>query len=154
LEFSSNGEVLEDKTQYGIPYGLSLKDYYFEPDYPDSLEPNAFVFGGWYTSPGCFDGTEVNWETITMEAGGLLLYAKWSPVTHTVDVYLDDTLEEQIGATQYVPHGNFAQAPTETISNGNYIFQGWFYIDAEDGTEKAFVFTGIPIDQNMKVYAK
>lgn len=157
LEFSSNGEVLEDKTQYGIPYGLSLKDYYFEPDYPDSLEPNAFVFGGWYTSPGCFDGTEVNWETITMEAGGLLLYAKWSPVTHTVDVYLDDTLGEQIGATQYVPHGNFAQAPTETISNGNYIFQGWFYKQTEkDGTvvEKAFVFTGIPVIQDLKIYAK
>ena len=156
LEFRSNGIVLSDKTQHGLPYGQSLKEFNFTPDYPVSLEPGAFAFGGWYTSPGHFDGTEVDWDTITMDAGDVMLYAKWEPVTHTVKVYLDNTLSEQIGDTQYVSHGNFAKAPTESFSNGNYIFQGWFYLDTVDGNtvEKAFVFTGMPIIEDMSIYAK
>ena len=156
LEFRSNGVVLNDKTVHGIHYGASLKDYNFVPPYPDSLEPNAYVFGGWYTSPGHFDGTEVNWNTITMDAGDVMLYAKWSPTTHTVKVYLTDSLEQQLGETQTVPHGNFALSPSGSVTNGNYIFQGWFYKDTTDGetVEKAFVFTGIPVLEDMVIYAK
>lgn len=156
LEFQSNGIILSDKTQHGIPYGKVLTDYYFVPEYPVSLEPGAFEFAGWYTSPGHYDGTEADWSTITMDAGDVMLYAKWAPITHTIKVYLDDSLTEQIGSTQYVSHGNFALSPTETVSNGNYIFQGWFYRDVEDGVsvEKAFVFTGIPVLADMEIYAK
>ena len=156
LEFQSNGIVLNAYTQYGLPYGASLKPYDFVPPYPTSLEPGAFVFDGWYTSPGHFPGTEVNWDTITMDEGDVLLYAKWSPITHTVKVYRDNTYSQQVGETQYVLHGNFATNPTETIENGNYVFQGWFYTDVVDGVvvEKAFVFTGIPIVEDLKIYAK
>ena len=157
LEFSNNGQVLGDKTVAGIMYGAPLKDYYFEPQYPSNLEVGAFEFGGWYTSPGCFDGTEVDWNAITMEAGDMLLYAKWKPIVYDVEVYSsyqNGVYSGKIGETQYVSHNYFANSPEQTPTNGNYIFQGWFYIDAEDGTEKAFVFTGIPIDQDMKVYAK
>ena len=156
LDFRSNGEVLTTKSVYGIPYGASLKDYNFIPDYPSSLEPNAFVFAGWYTSPGHYDGTEVDWDTIKMDEGDVMLYAKWAPITHTVTVYFDNTLQQQIGEVQLVSHGNFANPPSETLENGNYIFQGWFYQEVEDGiiVEKAFVFTGIPILHDMDIYAK
>ena len=156
LKFQSNGSVLNDKTQTNFPYGQSLKKYYFEPEYPESLEPGAYVFAGWYTSPGHYDGTEVDWDTATMDAGDVMFYAKWAPVTHSVSVYLDNSLSQQIGSSQLVSHGNFASSPTETISNGNYIFQGWFYLDTENGqtVEKAFVFTGIPVLDDMKIYAK
>ena len=156
LEFQNNGIIVSDKTQYGLPYGQVLTDYYFVPEYPVSLEPGAFEFAGWYTSPGHYDGTEVDWDTITMDAGDVMLYAKWAPITHSIKVYRDDSLTEQIGSTQYVSHGNFAHSPTETVTNGNYIFQGWFYREIEDGVsvEKAFVFTGIPILRDMQIYAK
>ena len=65
LEFINNGIALDDEAVYGIPYGTSVKSYNFEPPYPDNLEPNAYTFGGWYASPGCFAGTEVNWDTPT-----------------------------------------------------------------------------------------
>ncbi|MBO5975724.1 MAG: InlB B-repeat-containing protein, partial [Oscillospiraceae bacterium] len=55
--------------------GNLLRDY--EPPYPEGLEPNAYQFVDWYTTPECFDGTEVDWSTLTMPAGGILLYAKW-----------------------------------------------------------------------------
>lgn len=153
LRFSNNGTVLNDRSVYGIMYGAPLSIYNFTPDYPDNLEPNAYSFAGWYTSPGCFEGTEVNWDTVTMTEGDLMLYAKWAPITHTVKVYKDATLSEQIGETQVVDHKAFAYAPADHVTNGNYVFQGWFYRDT-DGTEKAFVFTGIPILEDMVIYAK
>ena len=157
LEFNNNGTVLNDKTVSGVMYGSSLEEYDFVPDYPDNLEPNAYTFAGWYTSPGCFDGTQVNWSTVKMTDEDMMFYAKWVPIMHTVKVYLDATLKEQIGETQVVDHKSFANAPrNEDVSNGLYIFQGWFYKDTQAGetVEKAFVFTGIPIIEDMVIYAK
>ena len=157
LEFSNNGNVLTQNTVSGIMYGMPLNDYYFVPSYPTNLEEGAYTFGGWYTSPGCFDGTEVDWNTLTMPSGGILLYAKWVPIVHQVEIYTEyknGNYVGKIGETQYVSHNYFAHSPDKNPTNGSYVFQGWFYIDAEDGTEKAFVFTGIPVDQDMKIYAK
>lgn len=156
LDFNNNGTVLADKQKYGIMYGEKLKDHNFVPEYPSNLEPNAYTFKGWYTSPGCFEGTEVDWDTITMPEGDLMLYAKWAPVTHTVRVFKDDSLTQQIGTTQAVDHKSFALAPDGNVVNGNYIFQGWFYKEQVNGTvvEKAFSFNGIPIVQDMDIYAK
>lgn len=156
ITFSSNGIVLSDRTVYGIPYGASLRSCDFEPPYPENLEPNAYTFAGWYTSPGCFDGTEVDWETLTMPEGDLLLYAKWAPVTHTVRVFKFKDKSVQLGADQLVDHGAFAQAPSGDISNGNYVFLGWFYEDEVNGekVEKAFVFNGIPVLDDMDIYAR
>ncbi len=156
LQFQSNGVILSSHTQYGLPYGASLKEYDFIPPYPSSLEPGAFVFEGWYTSPGHYDGTEVDWDNVTMDEGDVLFYAKWSPIIHTVEVYFDNTCTQQVGETQLVHHGSFASAPTDTLVNGAYVFQGWFYSEVIDGQtyERAFVFTGIPINQDLKIYAK
>ena len=156
LEFRSNGIVLSDKEVTGVMYGDKLQSYYFEPDYPVSLEPNAFFFDGWYTTPNHYDGTEVDWENVTMPDSDIMYYAKWSPIVHSVEVYLDANLGEKIGETQYVSHGSFASTPTDIVSNGNYIFQGWFYSEVVDGItkERAFTFTGIPVIKDLKVYAK
>jgi uncharacterized repeat protein (TIGR02543 family) len=156
LDFRSNGDILQEKRVTGVMYGASLSDYNFTPDYPIALEPNAYFFDGWYTTPGHYDGTEVNWATATMGAGDMMYYAKWSPVLHEVNVYLTSELTQKIGETQYVSHNNLALAPSQTISNGNYIFQGWFYSETVDGvtTEKAFVFSGIPIKKDLNIYAK
>lgn len=152
LEFNNNGHVIEEKTQEGIPYGQLVTEYNFTPDYPTNLEPNAYEFDGWYTSPRCFEGTEVDWNTQTMPVGDLLLYAKWAPITHTVRVFKDATLSEQWGEDQDVAHNAFAYSPDVNVENGNYIFQGWFYMD--EGKEKAFVFNGIPVLDDMDIYAK
>ncbi len=152
LTFSNYGDILEDKTAT-VLYGSSLADKNFTPDYPDTLEPNAYEFKGWYTTPQCFAGTEFNFTLQTMPDGDLLLYAKWAPVQHEVNIYLDATLSKQIGTTQLVNHKDLASAPDEAVENGNYTFAGWFYID-EDGTEKAFVFNSMPINQDMNIYAK
>lgn len=156
ISFSNNGIVIDDRTVTGVMYGALVKDYNFIPPYPENLEPNAYVFDGWYTSPGCFEGTEMDWETVTMPEGDLLLYAKWKPVTHTVRVFKDKDKTQQLGADQIVDHGDFAQAPGGQITNGNYVFLGWFYEDEVNGqkVEKAFVFEGIPVLADMDIYAR
>lgn len=153
LKFYNYNEYLTDK-QETVLYDAPISSYYFdELEYPSTLEPNAYEFKGWYTTPECFDGTECNFETQKMPAGELTLYAKWAPVQHDVKIYLDATLSEQIGTTQLIDHKDLASSPDEAVENGNYTFAGWFYID-EDGTEKAFVFNSMPINQDMNIYAK
>ncbi len=153
LKFYNYNEYLTDKQQT-VLFDASIKDYYFdELEYPSTLEPNAYEFKGWYTTPECFEGTECDFEKQKMPAGDLTLYAKWAPVQHEVKIYLDATLSKQVGTTQLVDHNDLASAPDEAVVNGNYTFAGWFYFD-EDGTEKAFVFNSIPIHQDMNIYAK
>lgn len=156
ITYNNNGIMLNDKAVSNVMYGAPLKDYNFTPDYPANLEPNAYTFEGWYISPGCFDGTEMDWENDTMPEGDLMLYAKWAPITHRVRVFKEANLKEQIGADQIVDHKAFAVAPEGNIVNGNYVFQGWFYKDYENGkeVEKAFSFSGIPILDDMDIYAK
>mgnify|MGYP006967354075 CR=1 FL=1 len=62
----------------------------------------------------------------------------------------------QLGEEQIVDHGDFAKAPTGNITNGNYVFLGWFYEDVVNGkkVEKAFVFEGIPVLEDMNIYAR
>lgn len=150
------------KTVEDIMYEYPIKDVRddngdlvssFEPEYPSTLEPNAYYFAGWYTTPECFDGTKYDFTTATMANGDLTLYAKWAPVQHKVNVYLDATMQNPIGTTQLVDHNDLASAPEETVENGEYRFAGWFYKD-NNGEEKAFVFNNMPITRDIDIYAK
>lgn len=125
------------------------------PSYPAGFEPNAYVFDGWYTTPDCFPGTEVDWDTFTVPNDDTILYAHWVPTTHTVKVWLDETMTTQIGATQTVSHGDPANNPGEFDRGqyANYSHAGWFYLNAH-GEEKAFVFNKMPVNRDLDVYAK
>ena len=147
--FNRNGFV--DDRQQTVQYEASLKDYNFTPDYPAGLEPNAFEFAGWYTTPQCFDGSEVNFDTATMPDSDLTLYAKWAPKSHTVKVYKTSEKSELL-SEQPVLHGSFAEAP-KNFTNGEYVFSGWFYIDT-NGEKKAFDFNDMPINRDMEIFAE
>ena len=121
------------------------------PAYPSDLEPGAYEFGGWYTTAGCYDGSEADFTNGTMPNANLAFYAKWVPVTHTVNTYFDSTMANQID-TQTVSHGSFAEEPAQP-ENGNYTFVGWFYKDSS-GTEKAFSFESMPVRSDLNIYAK
>lgn len=123
------------------------------PAYPSDLEPGAYEFGGWYTTAGCYDGTEADFTNGTMPNANLAFYAKWVPVTHTVNTYFDSNCEaEGLLKTQTVSHGHFAEEPVQP-ENGNYTFVGWFYKDSS-GTEKAFSFESMTVRSDLNIYAK
>ena len=156
LTFFNRTEELTDKTQT-VKYEAPLKGYDFIPPYPSDLEANAYDFAGWYTTAGCFDGSEANLDTMTMPASNVILYAKWTPKFHTVKTYLTeialkDAPESHLNKWENVRHGTAVENPPTTPINGQYDFVGWFYRD-NAGNEKAFDFS-MPVNRDLNLYAK
>lgn len=157
LQMKNYDEII--KTVDSVSFDKMLKEYKIEsPDEPDSLEKGAYEFSGWYTSPECADGTEVDWDTIKMPDNDLMLYAKWTPIQRTVKFYNHYQAMEankplntdKFGGT--VSHGSYlsqdkvpsidpnaGEISAEGIGNAtNYTPIGWFYIDAVTGEKKRF----------------
>ena len=155
LKFYNHDTYVTDK-QVTVQYEAPLSGYNFTPDYPANLEKNAYVFAGWYTTPGCYEGSEADLSTMTMPASDVILYAKWTPKTHTVKAYqTKDAMENGADALhtwQNVPHGTAVTNPPADPINGRYSFVGWFYI-SDTGEEKAFDFS-MPVNRDLNLYAK
>lgn len=153
LDFNSNGDIVKSET---IPYDKALSYYNITPNYPEGLEKGAYKFDGWYTDPGYTKA--VDWDTAKMPYNNTVFYAKWTPVTHDVKVYLtEDDMKankNQLGETQTVPHGSTAIKP-DNPENGNYEFVGWFYKEGEgdNAIEKAFDFS-MQVRKDLNLYAK
>lgn len=139
-----------------VQYEAPLSSYSFEPEYPDKLEKNAYVFDGWYTTSGCYEGSKADLSTLTMPASDLVLYAKWVPKTHTVTTYLTkevlDNNGQAIQTWTNVPHGTAVTDPPANREREPYTFVGWFYISDTD-EEKAFDFS-MPVNRDLNLYAK
>lgn len=154
-----------------INYGTEVSgkggDYYYQqdisgtnftPDYPDTLEEDAYVFDGWYDNPFFNESGKFEFTGATMPAGPVILYAHWVPKTHNVEIYKTSEMkaEDKIGDTQVVPHRDLATEPETPThpSSDKYEFVGWFYMtDDTTPVEKAFDFS-MPISKDMKIYAK
>ena len=139
-----------------VQYEAPLSGYNFTPDYPADLEPNAYVFDGWYTTAGCYEGSKADLNTMTMPASDVILYAKWVAKAHTVKTYLTKEVLDANGAPldtrENVPHGTVITNPPADPTNGGYTFVGWFYI-SDTGEEKAFTFA-MPVNRDLNLYAK
>lgn len=156
LEFFNYNATVNGKTAT-VKYEAPLNGYDFTPDYPSGMEPNAYIFDGWYTTAGCYEGSEADLSSMTMPAASVILYAKWSPKNHTVKTYLTEAdLNGNPMDTRTVQHGKFVENPPEKPTNGNYEFVGWFYKTTDaDGNEveKAFDFS-MPVNRDLDLYAK
>ena len=139
-----------------VQFEAPLSSYYFVPEYPANLEKNAYVFAGWYTTADCYEGSEADLNTMTMPASDVVLYAKWTPKTHTVKTYLTkdvlDKGEAPLNTWDKVPHGTAVENPPEDPTRDPYKFVGWFYI-SDTGEEKAFDFS-MPVNRDLNLYAK
>lgn len=140
-----------------VKYEAPLSTYSsYVPEVPSAYEPGSVTFGGWYLNPEC-TGAEYKLSEHKMPADNVLLYAKWVPVTHTVEFYLDlAALDAGTKLNTHpditVPHGSKADPTPKNPTNGSYTFVGWFYM--ENGVEKAFDFANMPVNKDLKVYGK
>lgn len=152
----------EAVSTFELPYQTPLDNYVSgKPTYPSTLEADAYTFGGWYYSSGCYDGTKYQ-PGDTMPAGDITLYAKWTPVTRTVHFFqtYDDMLAyEKTGNeagpihTYKVAHGTrvgSVEDPKDK-SEHNYEFSGWFYMLA--GKKTAYAPQDIPVTRDLNVFA-
>ena len=151
-----NYNAYVDGKEGSVQYEAPLSGYYFAPEYPANLEKNAYVFDGWYTTAGCYEGSKADLNTMTMPASDVILYAKWTPKTHTVKTYLTkDVLDDggnPLDTWNEVPHGTTIANPPADPTREPYTFVSWFYI-SDTGEEKAFDFS-MPVNRDLNLYAK
>lgn len=130
--------------------------------YPKPLEKYAYKLGGWYTSPGCFPGSEYV-PGSTMPEHDISLYAKWEPVTYTVrlfknrndmETYQTTGNEALVYHTQVVDHGSTLGEIADPIdpSGHGYTFGGWFY--EKSGKKVALTPTDTAVKEDLLVYAE
>lgn len=129
--------------------------------YPKTLEKGAYKLGGWYTSPGCFPGSEYV-SGSTMPEHDISLYTKWEPVTYTVRLFKNQKAMETYQRTgdktlvlyeRTVDHGSTLGEiadPTDPSEHG-YTFGGWFY--EKSGKKTAFTPTDTAVKDDLLVYA-
>ena len=130
--------------------------------YPKPLEKYAYKLGGWYTSPGCFPGSEYV-PGSTMPEHDISLYAKWEPVTYTVrlfknrkdmETYQTTGKEALVYHTQVVDHGStLGEIADPTDPSGHeYTFGGWFY--EKSGKKVPLTPTDTAVKEDLLVYAE
>lgn len=130
--------------------------------YPETLEKGAYTQGGWYTSPGCFPGSEYV-SGSTMPEHDISLYAKWEPKTYTVRLFKNRNYMETYQTTgdetlvlyeRTVNHGlvlDEIDDPTDDWSGHGYSFNGWFYL--KNGKKTAFTPADTAVKDDLLVYA-
>ena len=150
LSFYNHDSKIDDKGG-NYYFEQDISDAYFKPSYPATLEPGAYVFEGWYTSP-FFGDTKFDFNGATMPAQDTTLYARWVPTQHKVNVYLTSDMSEEnrLMDEQVLYHGETAVEP-EQPTNGSYTFVGWFFMDGN--IERAFDFS-MAVTTDMELYAK
>lgn len=152
-------------TYDNIPYQDSLDGwmhFLLLMRYPETLEKGAYTLGGWYTSPGCFPGSEYV-SGSTMPEHDISLYAKWEPVTYTVrlfknrkdmETYQTTGDETLVWEKRTVNHGlalDEIDEPTDDWSGHGYSFNGWFYL--KNGKKTAFTPADTAVKEDLLVYA-
>ncbi|MBQ0098805.1 MAG: InlB B-repeat-containing protein [Oscillospiraceae bacterium] len=150
-----------------VKYGAPLKNYDYTPKYPTTLEPGAFVFDTWYTTQQCFPGSEFDFESETMPAGNVGLFANYLPATHNIQVYLTGDLTELFPTEYDDKHGgHHTYNPEFTVNHGDDLvgklpldyqydgldLAGWFYYD--DLGEKRGYTPEMKISHDMKIFAE
>ena len=155
----------EINTYDNIPYQDSLDDWMnilLLMPYPKPLEEHAYKLGGWYTSPGCFPGSEYV-PGSTMPEHDISLYAKWEPVTYTVrlfknrkdmETYQTTGNETLVIEKRTVNHGlvlDEIDDPIDDWSGHSYSFNGWFYL--KNGKKTAFTPADTAVKDDLLVYA-
>lgn len=163
LKYYNYSEFLISEQQSNLAYHKVLAPYeitkeQMESDYyPDNLEPGAYEFNGWYTTPECVPGTEFDWAHAKMPDGDVVVYANWKPVSHNITFYenYDDLINgtnpfygpitvehrKKLDSTQYI-----------TPAREDYTFVGWFYFD--DNNKKRFAPDTMEISRDMDLFAE
>ena len=132
-----NGDRLNEEY---IPYLTDISDRLFEPDY-NPLGDGTFE--GWYLDPTF----QQPYEGDMIMPKGLVLYAKWNPVTYAV-TFKDSMDETNIFDIQDIPRGKTVN-PFIPDKPG-FIFKGWF---SDKECTQAFDYA-TQINEPKEIYAK
>jgi len=142
-----------------------------KPEYPTGIEPNAYEFVGWYTTPVFDENTKMTddkWNSMTMPEGNVTLYAKWVPLKRNVyfyELYSDvannkywytEDLDGNKVPDKYpieVEHGALLGTTYNYLpTRAGYHFIGWFYMDEDN--KKKFAPDTMEIRRDLHLFAE
>jgi uncharacterized repeat protein (TIGR02543 family) len=164
LKFDNDGEFIY--TENNVMFEKPL-DYYLDDngkyitdiiptENPIDKPANGYYFEGWYTTRECFEGTKVDFNTLTMPNNDLTLFANWAPKTHTVEFFFDGSLTQRLDEekfpTQKILHNEYGADPGIPGHPLDFEAITWFYKNA-NGEEKTFTFD-MAVTEDMKLYPK
>lgn len=119
-----NGGSVDKSQTYQYQADISGAGIY-EPNRPSNI-PEEYTFAGWYKDP---QGTELyDFNGKTMPANDIIVYAKWAPVTYTVEFDLNGALGNI--DSQTLQPGEKVEKPADPVRDG-YQFGGWLTQDGE-----------------------
>ncbi|MDX1357854.1 MAG: InlB B-repeat-containing protein, partial [Clostridia bacterium] len=99
---------------------------------PNTMLREHFGFDGWNTQPDG-EGTDYNaGDVLSMPEGGIVLYARWLPVSYTVTYHegLHGSLDEP-GVNEGLNFGDATPAAPGVTPDFGYLFTGWDPIPTE-----------------------
>lgn len=161
--FNYENVITSEYVDYDVPLTADQYNKKFDK-YPPLLEPGAYEFAGWYTSP--MRVVPINFQTARMPAENVVWYAKWVLVKHEVNFFTSysDMLSYQDDPASVTPHASFKDVEHGTlvgnvdtpVNSGdgdmNLVFAGWFYI--ENGEKKAFTPLNMFVNKDMNIFAE
>lgn len=117
---------IADKKIEKVPYDKALDEYkekYKNPVKPDNI-PDKFIFGGWYNDSDFTN--KVEWESKTMPAENMEVYAKWEPNQITINVYNKFDSKETVSTINTHKYGSYlntGELPT-VIQGDKVLYEG------------------------------
>lgn len=155
--------------KYDQPFsGLTMPG---TPPYPTGIEPRAYEFVAWYTTPVFDEKTKVTeemWQSMKMPDGDVALYAKWVPIQRKVTFYYlytdlgtdktwtpvdQDGNAVPIEYPILVEHGSLLGTTYSYIpQRDGYDFVGWFYMDQDN--KKKFAPDSMEIRRDLHLFAE
>ncbi|MCQ2405397.1 MAG: InlB B-repeat-containing protein, partial [Clostridia bacterium] len=180
--FNADGSIISSQS---VPFEQNIKSYadaLGTPPYPSTLEENAYEFVGWYTTSGCYNGSELK-DTEKMPAGNFAVYAKWVPLTHHVRFFetYDDMLAYEASVAAGTPDESLVYVkPTAPdveysieTSHGSYIgsipnpdklrvtnpggsvteYDFGGWFFIQNGSKKAYTPLDMPVTRDLNVFA-
>ncbi len=110
-----------------IPFEKSLSGY--KPSDSKVGRPagvdSDYTFGGWYTSPACEDGTEVNWSD-KMPSHNLQIYAKWVAPQYQVSFDTNGATTGTPEAITVYKYNTIQEYMPSMPEKTDYEFAGWY----------------------------
>jgi uncharacterized repeat protein (TIGR02543 family) len=124
----------------------------YEPSKSD-MSYEGFEFDGWYKDADYFYAYD--FKDAKQTAPGLVLYAKWKPITHTVNVKFkagDNTVEQEIPVGN---HDTISASDLNMFEIGQKyenlgIFKGWFW--EYGGVVQPYAFENEIVSDNVEIF--
>lgn len=133
LELYAKWTPISFSIEYMSAGGTLSGDYTVEFTVEDSVlvlpnvVKNGYEFGGWFSDADCMDANKVVGGNYDFPAAGMILYAKWSVVTYSIEYHAPGATLSGEYTKNYTVEDDIINVPDASLEG--YEFNGWF-VDA------------------------